>query len=449
MRHRAIQVGLIAGMALAAALPLLPTTSAYADYAPASGDVTGVGADVLQYMMNFLADGDAYGDTGYNQVGNKNKLVDFDASGDGNGRLAYGVDGGQTSQTTCTAGTGGTAGTGNSTGTNVGAPCVLNPTIVLRAGTQAVQRPNGSGAGFKALVQDIVSGDNSASSEQVDFARASAAQTTTVSLPSGENIDQLEVGTDTLPMLESTSPVSHAVPLNSTQLGLIYGSNTPNCLSWNDPRIGGTSSDTIIPVIPQVGSGIRTFFLQQIGLSNVGTCTTVAEADDPTALGDQVNPADAIEPINQSRLDLYRGVNVSGTSGGIPGGYFLDPSCADLSGVAGCGTGSVSGGTWQTTSVSPPVQTIAGTPGGTSGGGTAFDVTQPLYLYFRSSDLHSTQAWQPGGTLNWVKTLFYNPGGATPYLTGPEGQILLSDAGIQPLSPVVCTDITTTVTPCP
>ena len=38
----------------------------------------------------FVADGDAYGDTGYNQIGNKNKVVNFDATGDANARSRTG-----------------------------------------------------------------------------------------------------------------------------------------------------------------------------------------------------------------------------------------------------------------------------------------------------------------------------------------------------------------------
>ncbi len=63
--------------------------------------------------------------------------INFDATADANARLAYGVDGGQAGQTACTPGTGGNAGTANGGTTNTGVPCVLNPTIVLRAGTSA------------------------------------------------------------------------------------------------------------------------------------------------------------------------------------------------------------------------------------------------------------------------------------------------------------------------
>lgn len=475
MRKRTLRLGLIAATTAAAAMgPLLAAPKAFADYAPNSGDVVGVGSDTLQNMLDFAADGDNYADPGYNQIGNKNKLANFDATADANVRLAYGVDGGQAAQTTCSPGTGSTAGTGNATTTNTGVPCVLNPTIVLRAGTLAVQRPNGSGAGFKALEQDIVAGNNGGTNEVINYSRASAAQSVGVTLPATsttpggyQGIDQLEIATDTLPMLETTSPVSHAVPLSAAQLNLIYAANSGSCLTWNDPRIGGTSPDTIIPIIPQVGSGTRSFFLSQIGLSAPGTCAQVGEENDPTALGDQSSPADAIEPMSAGRLDLYLGENASGSSLGTP--YFLDPSCAYLSGASACGTGSVSGGTWQTNSVVPAVKPITGTPGGTTGG-ALFDVTRPLYLYFRTQDgcasytattgthcyswsggPYTEHPFQPGATANWVHALFWANGAATPWILTPGGQTDLADAGVTPLtaSQQVCTQISPVTQPCP
>ncbi len=544
MRHRTLKFGLAAATVAAAVLPLaLAIQPAYADYAPNQGDVVGVGSDTLQYMVDFMADGDAYGDPGYNQLGNKHKLVNIDATADANARLAYGVDGGQSGQTTCTPGTGSTAGTGNQTVTNTGLPCVLNPTVVLRAGLQPVQRPNGSGAGFKALVQDMVAGHNTPATEVINFSRASATQSTTATFPAGVNLDQLSVADDTLPMLTSSGAnPTHAVPLSASQLSIIYAANSGSCITWNDPRISGVwlegavtnstttvtfpagdpqptsanvgwvvqgagiptgdtvasvgtnsitllnaatasntenvglvnptaSTDAIVPLIPQVGSGTRSFFLGQLvpTLSSPGTCAQVSEENDPTAIYDVANglgldPKDAIEPMSQGRLDLYLGVNNTGTSGGI-GGYFLDPSCAYLSGAAACGSGSVSGGTWATNAVTPAVAPITtGTPAGlgaytgTGAGGGLFNPTRTLYLYFRNSDITSTQGWQPGTSENWLNTLFYDPcevgqtctgpGGiygpaGAPYIQSGAGQTLLEDAGVFPLATEVCTDITT------
>jgi hypothetical protein len=61
-----VKIGVPAAMVVGLVLPLaFATEPAYADYAPTRTDVVAIGADTLQYMMDFLADGDAYGDTGY------------------------------------------------------------------------------------------------------------------------------------------------------------------------------------------------------------------------------------------------------------------------------------------------------------------------------------------------------------------------------------------------
>jgi hypothetical protein len=433
-----MKIGLAAATVAGSLLPVaLVAGPAYADYAPSGKDVVGVGSDTLQYMLDFLAQGDGYGDNGYNFLNNKYNLVSFDATADVNARLAYGVDGGQATQTLCSPGTGGTAGTANGASYTGGAPCVLNPTIVLRAGLQPVQRPNGSGAGFSALTQDIIAGDNSATNEVVNFSRSSSAQSNPSGLPSGEHIDQITVANDTLPMIRTTTPVSNAtVALTAAQLDTIYTSNytgsyPTGCPTWTS--VGGTSADTIIPIIPQVGSGTRKYFLQQIGDSalTVGDCTVVGEENDPTALAQTTSPQDAIEPISQGRLDLFQGVTFDNrTPLGAGTGYFLDPSCAYLSGAAACGTGSVSGGTWTTNSVTPKVQVIPG----------AFDPSRPLYLEVRSSDLTSATAWQPGFTANWVSALFY---GSSAFINTALGQTDLEDAGVSPVTPTTCQNLAT------
>jgi hypothetical protein len=332
--RKPVKLGLVATTALAAALPLVAVHPAFADYAPSKSDVVGVGSDTLQYMLDFLADGDAFADPGYNATLNKFKLVSVDAIPDANARLAYGVDGGQSTQTTCTPGTGSTAGTGNAAA-GAGVPCVLNPTIVLRSGTQAVQRPNGSGAGIQALEQDVTAGNNLPSgphAEIVSFSRASAAQAPAAKF----GLDSVEVATDTLPMLKDTT--SNAVPLSTAELTSIYSANT--CPTWNSlPGNAGGSATTIIPIIPQVGSGTRSFFLTQLGLSAPGACAAsfTAEENDPTAITQQARPADAIEPISQGRLNLF---NHTGLANGTTG-YMLDPSCKYEVNIAACGTGTL------------------------------------------------------------------------------------------------------------
>jgi ABC-type phosphate transport system substrate-binding protein len=405
---------------------------AYADYAPTAKDVVGVGSDTLQYLVDFAADGDQLGDGGYNTLGNKFKLVNFDATADANARLAYGPNGVGTGQ--CTPGTGGTAGTGNQTASHADSPCTLNPTIVLRAGLPPVQRPNGSGAGAKALAAD--------SSHLITFSRASACQGPTCSSgpgPLSASFDSIEVGTDPLAMLTATT--TNAPPLSASQLNLIYA-----CTDTTWSQVGGTgpnAGNTIIPIIPQVGSGTRSTFLADIGNPTLGSCVKTGEENDPTAIAAQTSPADAIEPMSGGRLNLFEGLLSTGVANGA-GGYFRDPSCGlnaiNTSTPAACAAG---------TNVIKPAVTLV-TSGTPSAGGALFDIARPLYIYFRDADVNSTATWQPGSSLNAVRTLFYNPcatgqtgcvtingvtfgPGGAPWFAQAGAQSAISAAGITPM----------------
>jgi hypothetical protein len=79
-----------------------------------------------------------------------------------------------------------------------------------------------------------------------------------------------------------------------------------------------------------------------------------------------------------------------------------------------------------------------------------------MYIYFRAADVDSTTIFQPGGTRNWVRTLFYNPcsgttpagtpivngtnctsggtygPGGAPFIASASGQALVSSSGIAP-----------------
>ena len=403
MRYSRLKAGLAIAGTLGGMFGVVMVTPASADYAPVTKDVVGVGSDTLQYLVDFVADGDNAGDLGYNSIGNKFKLVNIDATADANARLSYGPNG--VGSGSCAPGTGPASGTGNTNGTHTDSPCQQNPTVVLRAGLAPVQRPNGSGAGAKALAGDT--------GHLLTYSRASACQGPTAGC--GNNLsnlfDSITVGQDPLAMLESTTPVSNAVPLSEQQLNLIYSCQAT---TWNDPRIGGASAsaDTIIPIIPQVGSGTRSTFLADIGITGQpGGCVVTGEENDPTAIGAQTSPADAIEPMSGGRLDLFEGLLSNGGANGT--GYFHDPSCSlntinSATGSAPCAPAN--------NTIKPAVKLVTtGTP---SDSNPLFDVNRPLFIYFRDADLNSTTKWQPGSSLNAVRTLFYNPCPDNPPVAG-------------------------------
>ncbi|MCX6460051.1 MAG: hypothetical protein NTZ03_07050 [Actinobacteria bacterium] len=381
------KLAVVAGTVGALALTLLTAAPASADYAPGPDDVVGVGSDTVQYAIDFLADGDYTGSTGYN-LGQRNRVINFDATPDANARLAYGaggLNGTTTANSNCAPGTGATVGTGNQTTTHTGdRPCGLNPTIVLRAGLKPVQRPNGSGAGFKALKADVT-----ASTHNIDFARASSAQTSNGS--NTATYDSVKVGTDGLAMLSALT--TNAVALSAAQLKSIY-----ECTATTWTAVGGVSSATIVPILPQVGSGTRSSFISLIGSTDsaivAAGCAINAEENDPEAVNGNPN---AIEPMSSGRLYMYQGKLSDGSATG-QGGYFTDPSCAyAVTTPTAC----------TTTKVLTPDVTYWTT--GTPSSGSLFNSSRTLYVYFRDADINSTKAFQPGSTRNWLRTLFYNP----------------------------------------
>lgn len=360
--------------------------SAYADAAPTSTDVVGVGSDTLQYMLDFTADGDYNSNSG-NNLGKKDRLVSFDATPDANARAGY------------------------LNGSTSDALKPLNPTIVLRAGTSPIQRPNGSGAGITAITND-------GTAHRIDFVRSSGVlsdgQVSSATSAAGVgNLHVIRVATDGLGM--AVANTTNAVPLSKPQLKDIYLCNKTK---WSDVGATGTgSTETIIPIVPQNGSGTRKTFLTDIGFSvasdgtvspALGGCVKTAEENDPYALyitdagasSTSANP-DAIEPISEGRLDLYQA------------GYFKDPSKAYNTGGA---------------ALTPTVKMLKT---GTPSSGALYYYERPLFVIFRDSDVNSTKKYN-GSSLNWVRTLFYNPGGADPFVASPAGQDLLVSAGVTP-----------------
>jgi ABC-type phosphate transport system substrate-binding protein len=371
--RKKVRVGL--ATAAAGAMSFALAAPAHADYAPSGSDAVGVGSDTVQYLVDFGADGDAKGDLGYNSAGNVNKLVSFDATPDANARAAY------------------------QNGSTTSALLPLSPTIVMRAGSSPVQRPNGSGAGIAALLVD--------SKKQINFVRASRLPNSTeegsAQATAFGGLHVVRLGNENLEI--AAAATTDAVPLSASQLFHVFQCDA-GFTTWSGSGIGGSSGATIVPIIPQNGSGTRSTFLADIeagaGQTSItlGGCVKTGEENDPTAItsGNFGASKDAIEPFSGSRLKLY-------TSG-----YFHDPTAAFPGGAA----------------LTPGIKMETGT---VTKGGTAYDDNRGLYIVFRQSDLASTKPFQPGGTKNLIQTFF---SGTSPYFKSAAGQALVQVAGATP-----------------
>jgi ABC-type phosphate transport system substrate-binding protein len=362
------------GSALSAALLATTVGAAYADYAPAAADAVGVGSDTVQNIGNFLADGSAAGDTGYNSAGNTNKVISFDATPDANDRAGFAFQ-------NCGTGAAGQA-----------APCTvpagsLNPTVVLRAGVNPWQRPNGSGAGIAALTVD--------SAHNIDFVRMSrlpklAEYNAAIARAGVGAIRAIKVSTDNLKVAVPT--VSNApASLTAAQLVGIY-----QCTTTDWGTVGGTAGQVPQPIIPQAGSGTRGAFLADLKAANgntditLGACVITGEENDPSVVNQNAN---RLAPFSEGRLNLFTA------------GYFKSPNEIY--------------GTSPRTTVAAGIKLLGG-----------YVDSRGLYLVVRQSDAAGGAAFQPGGTASKVQDLIYSTvPGAVPFAQSDAGQAAITAAG--------------------
>ena len=370
----------------AAASMLLSSTSASAtSAAPRTGDVVGVGSDTLQNAANFLFDSAPGVAGGYNNIGNNHRVYSFDATGDANGRAVY--DG------TC-----GTVIKPSATGlapfcdsTNLQTPNLLPATSILRAGTNPVTNPNGSGAGAAALVADGVGGAGyqGLSLGSLQFARMSRLPNSTeiasctAASPCG-GLHVYQAATDALTIVHSSGTYDGPAGLSATELANIYDCTYTK---WSDiPGNSSGSTATIHALIPQSGSGTRNFFLADLVAAKpsfvLGTTCGIrtVEEHDPTGVYGDPKPADAIEPFSSGKLAL------------INSGYFTNAGYANASG-------------FNAYSASPN-NALTALSGAAPDAATSYNVSRGLYFVIRDVDLNIAAPFQTGGTGNWATVLF-------------------------------------------
>ena len=365
-----IKVGLAGAIVLSGSL--VAGGFAWADYAPQSGDVVAVGGDTPQYALSFLADGDYNGDSGFNTAGAYNRLVTFNATADGNGRTGY------------------------LNGSTLASPQALNPTVTLRAGEFPVQRVQSSGAALTAFLADTA--------KNINFIFSSTLPTATQQGAAGTNgwgyLHVVEIGTDAVKI--ATASTTNA-PANLS-IGSLLNIYTGVWTTWNQVP-GGTSTDPIIPLLPPSSSAIYKTLLADLKSANGGVTPVLAasvksvEQNDPSAITSLAvtatsGPQDAIVPFSAARLALWND------------GYFHTPNTAYPGG------GALSAGITQANS--------------------AYSSAVTDYVIYRQSDASSATPFEPGGTRNWVQTLFSNGSGTTPLVASAAGQTLIAASGVTP-----------------
>jgi len=335
-------------------LTLFQGTVAQADVQPQAADVVGVGSDTVQFGMDFLADGDVGGDPGFNATNQTRRALNFDATGDACGGVT------------------------------------TNATVVLRANSKPVVRPNGSGSGITALLADT------GATEQINYVRSSRLPSTTEQQAATNNgwggLHVYQFATDGLQMMVSNTVTSDAP--NSLPVSVLVGIYQGSITTWGAvPGYSGPAPlATIHPFIPQAGSGTRNFFLADLQAANGGTAIVLGtnvqqmQEHDPTPI--KADP-DAIGPMSTGRASV------------LNTGY--------------CGPANQN---------VIKLLTAAGT----------YSTSRGLFILVRQRDVADHTGiggigfpWQVGGTKNWVETLFSGP---TSWVARSANAPLISAAGL-------------------
>jgi hypothetical protein len=484
IRRTALRAGLAGTVALGAIVASQFTAGA--DPAPSATDVVGVGSDIIQNSINFLADGvDGY--PGYNTAGNVNRLANYDATADANGRNAF-LDPalGQ-----------------------VGNADLLDPTVTLQAGTSPVTRPNGGSVGLLALTFDgdttnhfqfgssSVVANNWGSPQLIDFARTpnlpTSANQTAAKQNLGTELHSVRFAVDKQYVAAATT-TNAPTYLSTLQLAAIYKGywtdwrqvpGSPHYdASWyfseksaghqdplesgvttlgsvTFPQTGATppsgfdgSAEPIYAEYPQDGAGVLKIFatalvaangkqiplaggasfgasaftststLASTGLATGSSTLHSVQQNDPTTITGlaAATKINAIVPFPEGRYKRiqsgYFNTPQTGTN------QYYNPNSVTNGGLATPAKTSVTGLQLLTPGAAHPSGYVGGSPETDT-----FAATIPYYVVYRASD-EDAAPWQPGSTLNWVQTLFYNPGGPAPFLDSAPGQALIEHLGL-------------------
>jgi ABC-type phosphate transport system substrate-binding protein len=263
MSRSRIAAGLATAVALGTlgAIPLAGAAAADPSFTPdATTDVVGVGSDTTEYALTYLADGTTVGGVavpGWNADHATGRLASWNATG-------------------------------------------ASTTITPRSGGTAITRPNGSGAGKATLYNP--------SNPDINFARSSS------SLSAAEvsaGLQQVPFAVDGLKLAVAQSGSHAPAAVSATDMVKIYDGTFD---TWNDLP-GGTSTEAIVPMIPQSGSGTRSFFVSQLKAANggvdvvlAGTVQTVQEHD-PAPIAANAN---AIAPFSTGRAKSASGITLLG-----------------------------------------------------------------------------------------------------------------------------------------
>jgi ABC-type phosphate transport system substrate-binding protein len=148
--------------------------------------------------------------------------------------------------------------------------------IAPKAGCSAkTLRPNGSGAGLKAL--DANTKDGKTGDYCIDFARSSSSRSSSSPKPAAGGVSYVALATDAVTYATRDTGAAKGKPETYApkNLSLLQLRKILLCTDTNWKQVGGPN-EPIKAYLPQISSGTYSFFIKKLGISVQGGCVNVS-----------------------------------------------------------------------------------------------------------------------------------------------------------------------------
>jgi ABC-type phosphate transport system substrate-binding protein len=147
--------------------------------------------------------------------------------------------------------------------------------IVPKAGCAATSRPNGSGAGLKAL--DLNTLDAKTGHYCIDYARSSSGPAPGGPKDAPGGVSYVALATDAVTYATRDTGGTKKVPdtYAPKNLSLLQLKKIFTCADTNWKQVGGPNQP-IKAYLPQTSSGTYSFWIKKLGITEQGTCVNVS-----------------------------------------------------------------------------------------------------------------------------------------------------------------------------
>jgi len=174
----------------------------------------------------------------------------------------------------------------------------LTDSIVTKTGCTSIARPNGASAGITAFDANAKTSDKK--DFCIDFVRSSRGRSSSDPAKGKGGVLFVALAKDAISYAtNATSNAPHN--LTTAQLNAIY-----TCIDTQWTQVGGSSTATIQPFLPQTGSGLRTSFLKAIGVGTPGSCVNSSVQQNEGTDPQFANNPDALVPYSVAKYISQR-----------------------------------------------------------------------------------------------------------------------------------------------